>query len=324
MLLMTRYKHLSYEEREKIAQLRQSQTPISEIAEKLGRNKSTISRELRRNQAPPGCYWPDTAQILSLDRKIRGCILDKNTALQDYVKTKLICHGWTPEQIAGRLKEYEPDLPYVSHETIYSWIYKKTQKHEKLWKYLPRHKATRGLRKSKGTKGSRIQNRVPIHERPNIDKAFGHWEGDLMAFKRNSQFIVVITERTSMLTLSAVLENKKAEVTKNAILSLLKQIPKAAKRSITFDNGNEFASHDKLGIKTYFCDPYASWQKGGVENTNGRIRRDLPKHFDVKLMQEENFIETIDNYNATPRKKLGWMTPIEAFKQNLQSVALRT
>jgi IS30 family transposase len=322
VLQMTLYKQLSFEERERIAQLRQSKTSLSEIADKLGRHKSTISRELKRNEAPPGQYWPDTAEIKRNKRRRRGCILNKNKELQDYVRTKLMCHFWTPEQIAGRLKK--DGMTRVSHETIYSWLYKKEQKDEKLWKFLPRHKSTRGLRKSKSKSDSRIQNRISIHQRPNIDQEFGHWEGDLMAFKKNSQYIVVLRERKSMLTLSVVLDNKKAEVTKIAILHLLKKIPTEAKLSITFDNGTEFANHDKLGIKTYFCDPYASWQKGGVENSNGRLRRDLPRYVDVKKMSKDDFDETIENYNTTPRKNLTWMTPIEAFNKNLQPVALQT
>lgn len=321
---MKKYNQLSHLEREKIAQLRQSKSSITQIAEELGRNKSTISRELRRNQAPPGQYWPDTAESKSRERRHRGCILDKDLNLQEYVLLKLRCHGWTPEQIAGRIKECEEDLRNVSHETIYSWIYGRSQKSEKLWKYLPRHKASRGLRKPKGKGKSRIQNRVSIHERPNITNEFGHWEGDLMSFLKNSQHILVIREKMSMLTLSVVLENKTAGVTKQALSFLLSKIPKFAKQSITFDNGNEFASHDQIGLSTYFCYPYASWQKGGVENSNGRLRRDLPRYVDVKKMSTEDFNETIENYNSTPRKKLQWMTPDEAFTKNLQFVALQT
>jgi len=103
-----------------------------------------------------------------------------------------------------------------------------------------------------------------------------------MAFKKNAQHIVVIRERQSMLTLSAVLENKKAEVTLAVLSQLLKKIPPNAKLSITFDNRTEFAQHDQLGLPTAFCDPYASWQKGGVENSNGRLRGDLPRYLDIK------------------------------------------
>ena len=112
------------------------------------------------------------------------------------------------------------------------------------------------------------------------------------------------------------------------LVCFFQTLPKNARKTITFDNGGEFARHKdltcKLGIGTFFCDPYASWQKGGVENTNGRLRRDLPRKFDVKSMRKEDFDESIENYNLTPRKSLGWFTPAEVFHKNLRRVALQT
>jgi len=219
----------------------------------------------------------------------------------------------------------------VSHETIYTWLYQKTQRLEKLWKFLPRHKAVRGLRKSKGAGASRIQSRVSIHDRPKVvdeRKEFGHFEGDLMSFQKNSGHIVVLRERLSMFTLSTPLPSKRADDTTKAMIDLLMDLPKIARKTVTFDNGGEFAGHENvaktLGLKTFFCDPYASWQKGGVENTNGRLRRDLPRNTNIHAMSQENFDETIDNYNNTPRKSLNWLTPLEAFLENLNRVALHT
>jgi len=295
---MITYTQLNYEEREKIAQLRQSQTSISEIARQLGRSKSTISRELKRNEAPPGQYWPDTAQSKTLSRRKRGCILDKDLALQHYVLNQMQCHYWTPEQISGYLKHRQTALKSVSHETIYAWLYHGSLKREKYWKFLTRRKVKRGLRKSiKGCK-SRIPNRVPICDRPKIvdDKQeFGHWEGDLMSFMKNTQYILVLRERKSMLTLSAVLPNKMAVETAKTAIDLLNKIPKKARKTLTFDNGTEFTNHaaisKKTGLDIYFCDPYASWQKGGIENSNGRLRRDLPRNTDVKTIKKEDFDE---------------------------------
>lgn len=326
---MKKYSQLSYNERVKISQFQQSKFSITEIAETLGRSKSTISRELSRNEFPPGSYWPDSAQLQTTQRRKRGCLIDRQKELKDFIMDKLCCHYWTPEQIAGFLKHRQKALPYVSHETIYSWLYQSSQKKEKLWKFLPRHKAKRGLRKSKGAGKSRIPNRVSIHERPSIGqkrKVFGHWEGDLMSFKKNSQHILVLRERKSMLTLSVPLPSKRADSTAQAILALLEEIPKDARKTITFDNGGEFARHEivaqNLKLQTFFCDPYASWQKGGVENSNGRLRRDLPRKTDVKSMNKEDFNEVIVNYNSTPRKNLRWKTPFEVFKNNLERVAL--
>lgn len=328
---MRDYRQITYEERVKLTQLMRSELSITQIALMMGRNRSTIYRELKRNEAPPGEYWPDTAHQMTLKRRHRGSILDRDLGLQAFVLDKLQCHYWTPEQIAGFLSHRQSKLRALSHETIYTWLYQPTQKKQKLWKFLPRHKAKRGLRKSKGAGVSRIPERISIHERPHIGKqrkAFGHWEGDLMSFKKNSQYILVLRERKSMLTLSAPLPSKSSQDTALAMLALLTKIPSKARKTITFDNGGEFAKHmmivNALKIQSYFCDPYASWQKGGIENTNGRLRRDLPRSTNVKQMSCEDFDENIDNYNSTPRKSLHWRSPLEEFNTNLSRVALQT
>ena len=328
---MRRYTQLTKEERVKMAEMRQSKASVTEIASSLGRSKSTISREIRRNAAPPGEYWPDTAQNLAWNRRQRLCRIDKIEALRDFVVTKLQCHYWTPEQMAGWLKCRQKTIPAVSHETIYAWIYKRSQKKEQLWKFLPRHKAKRGLRKSRGAGINRIPNRVPIHERPKeIDKkkVFGHWEGDLMSFRKNSQHMLVLRERKTMFTQSIPLDSKKALSTAKSLIALMEKIPANARKSLTLDNGGEFASHEEwlkvLNLPSFFCDPYASWQKGGIENTNGRLRRDFPRNTNIHTLPQEEFNESIANYNSTPRKSLNWLTPLEAFNRNLYRVALQT
>jgi IS30 family transposase len=328
---MKNYHQLTLEEREQISMLRQSKTSISKIALTMGRHKSTISRELNRNEAPAGQYWPDTAQALSLKRRKHGSVLDRDEFLKDFVMTQLCCHYWTPEAIAAWLKHRQSKIKSISHESIYAWIYQPSQKKEKLWKFLPRHKSKRGLRKSNGTGASRIPNRVPIQDRPpHIDKKreFGHWEGDLMSFQKNSQHILVLRERKTMFTLSSPLPSKKAKTTAQKLIHLMKDLPKKARKTMTLDNGGEFAAHNEwsseLGLLSFFCDPYASWQKGGVENTNGRLRRDMPRKTNIHQLSQEDFDENILNYNTTPRKSLGWLTPLEAFNKNLYRVALQT
>jgi len=147
-----------------------------------------------------------------------------------------------------------------------------------------------------------------------------------MSFKKNSQHILVLRERKTMFTLSLPLPSKKSCSTAQAIIDVMKDIPQEARKTLTLDNGGEFSKHTDvckiLGIKSFFCDPYASWQKGGVENTNGRLRRDLPRNTNVKTMRQEEFDENIDNYNSTPRKSLKWNTPDEEFYKNLNRVAL--
>lgn len=328
---MKAYGQLRYEERVKIAELRQSKSSLTQIAEALCRSKSTISREIRRNEGRLGQYWPDTAQNKALRRCQRQCRLDRDEELRQFVLTKLQCHFWTPEQIAAWLKHRQTEIAPISHESIYAWIYRHKQKKDKLWKFLARHKAKRGLRKSKGAGVSRIPNRVSIPERPKEvenKKNFGHWEADLMSFLKNSQHIVVVRERSSMYLFSAPLESKRALDTSKVLTDFMKRLPKEACKTMTYDNGGEFACHESVneavGIASYFCDPYASWQKGGIENSNGRLRRDLPRNTDVKSMSKEEFDEVIFNYTTTPRKSLGWLTPLEVFNKNLLSVALQT
>lgn len=317
---MKRYNHLSYDERVKISELKQSGRPVC-----------TVSRELRRNQATPGQYWPDTAQRLAHSRRRRQTRLDKDIKLQEFVVEHMQNHFWTPEQIAGYLKHRQTKLRPVSHETIYQWIYHGSRRKEKIWKFLTRHKAKRGLRKAKGAGASRIPNRVSIHDRPkhiNKKTTFGHWEGDLMSFSKGSQHILVLRERQTMFTLSKQLPSKKADDVAKAVINLLNKIPQNARQSLTLDNGGEFTNHqtwgDELTIQTFFCDPYASWQKGGVENTNGRLRRELPRKISINSYNKDDFDETIDNYNLTPRKKLNWVTPNEEFLKKCHELALRT
>lgn len=328
---MKKYHHLTPVEREQISMLKQSKSSIMQIALALGRPKSTISRELKRNQSPPGQYWPDTAQTLALGRRRRGSRLDRDEALKDFIITKLCCHYWTPEQIAGCLKHRQRKIKPISHESIYAWLYKPDQKKEKLWKFLTRHKAKRGLRKSRGAGVSRIPNRVSIQNRPKSvenKRDFGHWEGDLMSFQKNSQYMLVLRERKTMFIRSTPLPSKKAATTAQKVIDLMKDLPTKARKSLTLDNGGEFAGHEqwhaKLGLPSFFCDPYASWQKGGVENTNGRLRRDMPRKTNLHQLSQEDFDENILNYNTTPRKSLAWLTPLEAFKKNLVRGALQT
>lgn len=327
---MQKYKQLTYEERIKINQLIQKSYSITRIAYDLGRSKSTISRELTRNEAPPGEYWPDTANALAHKRRRRGSRIDKHLGLRMLIREKIKCCYWTPEIIAGYLKCRQKELPYVSHETIYKWIYDKRQKLERLWTYLPRHKAKRGVRKRR--RKNTIPNRLSIHKRPfalDNKRQFGHWEGDLMCFQKGTQHMLVLRERKTMMTLSTPLPSKNARHTAATLVKKMMPIATEARKTLTLDNGGEFAKHELYsmhlkGLKVYFCDPYASWQKGGIENTNGRLRRDLPRNTNIKEMKKEEFDEILENYNNTPRKNLKWLTPLQAFKQNLKRVALQT
>ena len=166
---------------------------------------------------------------------------------------------------------------------------------------------------------------MSIHERPveaEDRSEFGHWEVDLMAFLRNSQHMLVIHERSTRYTAAIKLSNKTAAETIKALLEFFQALPKGLVKTITFDNGTEFAKHNELAhalnIQTYFCDVYASWQKGGIENMNGRFRRDLPRKTDLKAMEDNEFEQIILNHNMMPRKCLGAKSPIEALAKHLK------
>ncbi len=319
---MSQYKHLSYEERVELGRLRHQGASSSAIAEQLGRPRSSIDREIARNVNKDGAYNPDTAQRRYEARRRRGSILDHVLQLQQFVVDQLH-ENWTPEQIAGWLKGgNEKQLPSISHETIYAWIYSTGQRANKLWKLLPWHRAKRGFRPARKAK-SLIPDRKSIHQR---DEAInercegGHWEGDLMICKRTRP-VLVLTERKSRFTIIARLKSKNAEHTATTIMDIFRQLDPSLRQSITFDNGTEFARHsllrEALKMNTWFCDAYASWQKGGVENMNGRLRRDLPRRTNIDAMSDEDIAEINLMHNLTPRKCLNFKTPAQALLSQL-------
>ena len=317
-----RYRHLSFEEREQVAIWRLEGLSQAEMARRLGRSSSTVNRELARNRLPSGGYQPSFAEGWYLARRERLALLERDERLERFVIDRLT-EGWTPEQIAGWLKAgNEPGLRGLGTETIYRFIYRARQKLEKLWQLLPRGKARRGRRKRRETK-STITDRRSIHDRPEAvlgREKLGDWEADLM-FCRRTQPVLVLHERASRLTLAAKLAGKSAAETAAMLMAVFKRLAPELKGSITFDNGSEFARHGLLasvsGMTTWFCDAYASWQKGSVENTNGRLRRQLPRHLDLDTVSQADLQEIVLSLNLTPRKCLGYATPIQAFFKGL-------
>lgn len=240
----------------------------------------------------------------------------KDESIRDYVKEQLKI-GWTPEIIAHFVKKLFKGLS-ISHEAIYQYIY-----HD--WpegiQYLPRKHAKR---LGKGYKHSRnrcpIPNRVDIKKRPlkiNERKVFGHWESDTLESDQSKVVINVIKERKSRLIKITRLETKKAELTKQAIVHRLQPLPTKARQSVTYDNGSENYYHEQvnsvLKTKSYFCQPYHSWEKGAVEQANGLIRRFIPKKTDLSEISQEQ-LDQIENFlNNRPRKCLNYKTPREVF-----------
>lgn len=319
---MTEYSHLSRWERDQIAELKATGRSVRTIARALGRAASTISRELRRNALEGGAYRPQIADGGYLLRRQRAALLERDTALAVYVTDRLI-EGWTPEQIAGRLRRgIERGLRALSTETIYAWIFRAGQKASKLWRYLPRGKPCRGRRKTRASR-DRIKDKVHISQRSgdaDTRAEAGHWEADLVICKRTRP-VLVLHERKTRLTLMARLMGKTAAETISTLIAILKRLTPEMRGSVTFDNDTTFARHawlrGMLSATTYFCDAYASWQKGGVENANGRIRRWLPRDTDLDAIDDDEIQEIAMTLNLTPRKRLDFRSPIEAFLAEL-------
>jgi IS30 family transposase len=319
---MKNYTHLSQEERALISHYHDNGASVRAMSRALGRSPSTISRELERN-ANALNYKAETASKRYLARRARVSLLDKDASLRGYVVDRLR-EGISPELIALRLKNFGKleGISFVSHEAIYQWLYKPPQKKQKLHKLLVQAHGTRGRRK-RATR-STIKDRVSIHARPkeaNDRQEVGHWEADLMSFLRNSQHMLVIHERTTRFTATLKLAGKTAAETLKCLIAFFQSLPKNLVKSITFDNGTEFAKHMDLATllkaQTYFCDTYASWQKGGIENMNGRLRRDLPRSTNIKIMKDQDLEQITLNHNMTPRKCLGGLSPIEALAKHM-------
>ena len=230
--------------------------------------------------------------------------------------------GWSPEQISGRLK-LEGSEHSISHESIYRYIYRPKVRPEKLHRYLTRAKARRGQRYFKRQRLP-VANRCSIHERPkgagNCEE-FGHWEGDLMQFRTQRGNLLTLCERKTRFLITASLKTKTASETGNVLRNIFRRLPEPARHTGTFDNGGEFAEHEKLvsetGIQAFFCDLHSPWQRGAIENTNGVIRRDMPRKTDMADYSHADLDDIMWAANLTPRKCLSYQTPAEAFLENL-------
>lgn len=306
-----RYRHLCRAERDEIFLLLKAGRSRREIAQLLGRSPSTISREINRNQSSLGCYLPDTAQHQAASRRYQGYFkIDRFPELR-LALLKGLAKRWSPEQIAATC--YGETT--VCHETIYRYIYQspfalKLGLYQLLCRGKPRRRKWR-YRKSK----SRIPNRISIHKRSkHIDNRthYHHWEADMIHFGKQQQAVITATERKSRYTL--LINAPEGKKTKSVIRRLSEALAPYGPKSITLDNGTEFTNHQDLPAKTFFCDPYSSWQKGSVENANGIVRRFLPKSYQGEIT--DNMLENIQNtINHMPRKILGFKSAAQEFNR---------
>jgi IS30 family transposase len=317
-----RYDQLDLDDRIEISRLHAAGKSRREIGQLMRRDASTIGRELRRNSLPRGDYKPASADRIAFSRRRRLSKIERLSRLRDHVCDHLAM-GWSPEQIAGRLR-LEGSEHEISHESIYRFIYRPNVRKKKLYRFLARAKATRGRRYFKRRREP-IPGRRSIHERPQaVDRRqeFGHWEGDLLQFRTQRGNLLTLVERITRLTLAAPLTSKKAVATDRLLQSIFRRLPQLARRSITFDNGSEFARHQNLSqtldMKTWFCDPHSPWQRGSIENANGVLRRDLPRKSDLSDYSQQDIHDIVWAINTTPRKCLGFRTPAEAFLNHLR------
>ena len=349
---MKAYSHLSAEERIRIDELRNRDgLGVRQIALRIGRDKATVSRELKRGlwfasnendsyrpyrpkrlkTGPWTCrpfYSAMTAQRKAEQRareprKPRRMAYDPLLA---WVMTALR-KGWTPERIEGRLAVEFPADPRmrVSHECLYQWIYAKPQRILDLRQYLPRGKRRRTRAKGRRSKGPRIPMRVPIADRPEAvgsRKGFGHFESDTVVGAAPSRRCMnTQVERRSRRLFARLVDDKSASATARAEYEIFKDIPPAARVDRTWDNGTEASLHmlvdEALGMLTYFADPYSSWQRGSNENRNGRIRRYLPKGTGFGDLAQEDLDAIVGEINDTPMMLLGYKTPNEVWDEEI-------
>ena len=319
-----KYTQLGVEERCEIARQSRAGETIRQIAASLDRAPSSIARELKRNASAQG-YVPAYAQQQTRARRWTGSQLLRDPVLQADVLKRLSA-GASPQAVAGRLKR-ERGQTVISYESIYRFIAAQiVRTKDYRWRlYLPQAKSRRGWRGGKGgSPVERIQQRVSIAARPahiETRKQPGHWEADLMLFSRYGQAVLAAHERHSRFTLIVRQPSKEATPMAKTLTALLAPLPARLRRTMTFDNGTEFAYHymlhEPLQIKTFFCDPRAPWQKGGVENAIGRLRRDLPRKTDLDDLSPDDLLQIARRYNHVPRKCLDYQTPAEVFSKLL-------
>ena len=296
-----------------------------EISKVIEKSISSICDEIKRNGKVLEVYDPHKAHQQSLqrllERRKRGK-LEKSDILRQYVVEKLE-EDWSPEQISGYLKKEAKGKNVLSHETIYQFIYSKKGKDMKLWKHLRhRRKPQRIHWGTRKTRRALIPNRVSIHERPeqiNTREEFGHWEGDLMIFSETKAVLAVFVERMTRKTVAVVNENKTSSEMAMALHELLSSAGQLNVKSITFDNGTENVCHQKIredymeSFSTFFCDPYSSWQKGTVENTNKLLRQYFPRHILPENITQDFLDQILKKLNDRPRKCINFNSPSQSF-----------
>ena len=311
------YRQLSIEERCEIARLRAEGASVREVARRLDRAASTVTRELRRNASPTGGYRPSVAHDRAWGRRWCGPRLERDEELRADVLGRLR-RGCSPEQVAGQLARAE-GRKVISYESVYRFVYgQSTRGKDYGWRrYLPQGKWKRGRRGRKGgSSASFISLRRPIAERPLAaadHQTCGHWEADTMLFGRSGEVVLALHERHSRLVIAARAPSKAAGPIAETIAGVLGPLPPVFRQTVTFDNGTEFAVITSSTVWASRPSSATPTRRGGVENAIGRLRRFLPRKTVLADVSEERFTLIMQTYNNTPRKCLGYRTPAEVF-----------
>lgn len=317
------YTQLTLSERHRLYELRTTtDLSLRAIAAELGRDPSSLSRELRRNLNPGGVYLPDSAQGIRVERRSQAKLKFGNVSevyIAEIKQRLKQCHS--PEQIAGRLKR-EGKLS-ISYETIYQMIYADHHGLGAYQKYLRQGRGKRRKRGGSNSKRGQIPGRVGIEDRPAIADAkveIGHWESDTMIGSGHSGVIVTHVDKSSKFLVAGLGKNKTAAQINQVTIALFAEIPEVDRKTMTFDNGKEFSRHaelsQKLKVSCYFANPYSSWERGLNEHTNGLLRQFFSKQTNFRLVKPEELENAVDLINNRPRKSLDYRTPFEVFYAN--------
>jgi IS30 family transposase len=304
----------------------------AQIAKRLGRAPGTISRELRRNLNAAGQYLPDGADIRARVREgsKAHCQVTGDRKLMGHV-AECLERRWSPEQIAGRLQEAAREELFgkkISHQTIYRWIWSDPQRSARFRPFLRIACKTRRKPYGKPSKLGQIPNRVVIDKRPEIVQTrtrLGDWEGDTMVGKGHRGNVVTCVERSSRYLVARRVAQATAETVNHSLHGALCRLPAEKRKTLTVDNGREFARHENLARllhwSVYFAHPYHAWERGTCENTNGLLRQYLPKKADLLQLTPWELETYVSALNNRPRKCLNYRTPAEMFWR--RPVALR-
>jgi IS30 family transposase len=312
---MRTYHQLTQEQRYQIYALKRTKHSLTEIATVIGVHKSTVSREVKRNRGQRG-YRPQQAHERAMKRRPKA-ILRITTEVWTVVES-LLRQDWSPEQISGRLKKEQKGC--LSHEWIYQHVLKDKQAGGDLYRHL---RSQKKRRKRYGTydRRGKLPNCRSIEERPAIvstRKRLGDWEVDTLLGRKQKQAIVTLTERKSRFTLLGKVPRRTAQAVRRQVCKLLLPVMDKV-HTLTSDHGKEFADHEQIAallqLKFYFAHPYAAWERGTNENTNGLLRQYFPKKSDFQSISNKKMNQSMSRLNLRPRKSLRFKTPFEVFYQ---------